>query len=86
MVSVRVSVVHVPSGASMGVEIGDVRDQSERAWLRHEVHDILARRRGVGHRGGGRYPQAMDCVVGPMLISELTTLFRSRMLSELGEQ
>ena len=52
MVSIRVSVVHVPSASGIGVEIGDVRDQAERARVRHEVHVIIARRRGVVHRGG----------------------------------
>ena len=42
MVRFRVSVVHVTSSAGMGVEIGDVCDQAERAWVRHEVHVILA--------------------------------------------
>ena len=53
MVSAWVSVIHVPSAAGMGVEIGDVRDQVERARVRHEVHVIFARRRGVGHQGEG---------------------------------
>ena len=49
MVSDRVSVVHVPSAAGMGVDIGDVCDQAERARVRHEVHVILARQRVVGN-------------------------------------
>ena len=35
MVSIRVSVAHVPLAAGMGVEIRHVRDQAERARVRH---------------------------------------------------